>query len=428
MRYLQRPHLQQHHPRQYLLAFWVICAALLVWGAGLHAAAAQDRGRTNRSKSNVEREGSKKDQGRRAARARASRAQERKGRAKQQRSRNVRRDRTSKPSTRRTRRHRSRHQDRDRGAKQRKQTQRRAPAQTRPDRARSGRTRAGRHRRAPKQRSGRPAGVRHRAHPSTRGHGTRYRSKKHARKKHHRKKHVRKKHRGRKYGQKRGRHGRTSAGIFIDIDIVWPWKKRHRARWAPRYEYRQNVAIRAGRGYRTADLDVRTRYHHRIRVATDRYAVVDIVLDEIAIYDRGRFVGAVDRIPGALRSVEATIHRSGRVVFDRDLFLVGDPSVGFELIATPYYRDFVLGAYRAHHQLEVGVLDLYREEVVRVRHSALFRPARGGSVPISLLPKDMGWRAGYAAQRHNTHRRRHYDPPGGARISIEADVWLKRLR
>ena len=189
------------------------------------------------------------------------------------------------------------------------------------------------------------------------------------------------------------------------------------------------MTIRAGRGYHAAELDVRTRYHHRIRRANNRYAVVEIVLDEVAIYDRGRFVGAVDRIPRSLRYVEATIYRSGRVEFDRDLFLVGDPSAGFELIATPYYSSFVLDAYQSHHWMEVGALDLYREEVVPVRRSRLFHPAQyGGYVPISLLPDDLRWRAGYASKRHNRHRRRHYDRPNGASISINADIWLKRIR
>lgn len=153
------------------------------------------------------------------------------------------------------------------------------------------------------------------------------------------------------------------------------------------------MKARWGRQRRTARLDVRTRYHHRVKWATARRAKVVIYIDAIELYADGRYLGTVDRIPPHLSRVKATLYRDGTARFDRDLFVVGTPRRGFELIATRAYNRPVLGAYHRGDWLKAGVLDLYAGEVVPVRRSRLFRPhAFNGLVPISLLPERIGWR------------------------------------
>ncbi|NBB74220.1 MAG: hypothetical protein GVY35_11145 [Bacteroidetes bacterium] len=181
----------------------------------------------------------------------------------------------------------------------------------------------------------------------------------------------------------------------MDIDIAWPWPHRHRRAWRPRYRYKQVVYVEAawGRHRRTTRIDVRTRYHHRVRRADAYRAEVVITIDAIELYADGRYLGTVDRIPRALRRVEATLYRDGGATFDRDLFLIGDPRVGFELIATRAYDRPLLGAYHRGDWVRAGAVDLYTGEVVPVRRSRLFRPhAFNGLVPISLLPDRVDWR------------------------------------
>lgn len=233
-------------------------------------------------------------------------------------------------------------------------------------------------------------------------------------------------------------------GIHVDIDIAWPWPRRHRRSWRPRYQYRQAITVRAGWGHhrhREARIDVRTRYRQRVRSASPHRAVVDIVIEAIELYADGQYLGRVDRIPRRLSHVRATIYRGGGVTYERDLFLVGAPEVGFELIATRHYDRYVLDAYRSGHDIEVGVLDLQYGEVVPVRRSRLFHPARfEGFVPISLLPEDPTWRydyghgaisARYRGDGYQTYRRpckRRYTARSGIRIALSGSVELRRLR
>lgn len=184
----------------------------------------------------------------------------------------------------------------------------------------------------------------------------------------------------------------------VRVDVVWPWVHRYNRGWAPRYEYRQVVYVESGwaRQRYDARLDVRTVYRHRVRYASRDRAEVDIYLDRIELYEDGYFLGEVDRIPSNLGRIRATIYRSGRVRFDRDVFVVGDPRAGFELISTRHYDGFILNAYHRSHGYRVGVLDLRRERVVPVRYSRLFDPYDfRGFVPISLLPDDTGWLCDY---------------------------------
>ena len=216
---------------------------------------------------------------------------------------------------------------------------------------------------------------------------------------------------------------------YIHIDIDWPWEHRRQRGWAPRYQYRQVVFFEAGWGrhHRDARIDVRTDYRHRVRSANRRRAVVDIYVDRIALYEDGYFLGAVDRIPERLGRIRAVIHRNGRVEFDRDVFLVGDPYAGFELIATRHYDRFLLDAYRRGHDLRVGVLDLRRGRVEPVRRSRLFDPYDfDGFVPISLLPEDDGWLCDYGygsvtAHYYGDDAGSYYGRPGGT-LSYRSDV------
>lgn len=120
---------------------------------------------------------------------------------------------------------------------------------------------------------------------------------------------------------------------------------------------------------------------------------MDIYLDAIELYADGRYLGTVDRIPRHLRRMRATLYRDGRVHFDRELFLIGHPLAGFELIATQPYDGYVLEAYHRDDWIEAGALDLHAGEVVPVRRSRLFRPHDfNGLAPVALLPEDVAWR------------------------------------
>ncbi|MGI9174934.1 MAG: hypothetical protein ACR2GR_06415, partial [Rhodothermales bacterium] len=245
---------------------------------------------------------------------------------------------------------------------------------------------------------------------------------------------------------------------YVRIDIEWPWEYRRKRNWRPRYQYQQVIYYEAGWGGRRHEsrIDVRTDYHHRVRSADRRRAVVDIYIDRIALYENGRFLGAVDRIPNRLEKIRAVIHRSGHVEFDRDVFLVGDPYAGFELIATRHYDEFLLDAYERGHTLDVGVLDLRRGRVEKVRHSRLFDPYDfDGFVPISLLPEDNDWlcdygygsvtayyygdddgyyyssghtgRTGVSAEPLRYQRERTLRTSIGATIRLERDVNIRRI-
>lgn len=172
------------------------------------------------------------------------------------------------------------------------------------------------------------------------------------------------------------------------------------------YRYRQVVHVDAGWGRRShrSELDIRTYYRHRVRSASRHRADVDIYIDRIEIFDNGYYLGEVRHIPAELSRVRATMYPGGGARFDRDLFIVGDPYVGFELISTRHYGGFVLNHYHRSHGFRVGVLDLRRERVRPVRRSRLFDPYEfDGFVPISLLPQDEAWIGDYgygAPSRH----------------------------
>ena len=177
----------------------------------------------------------------------------------------------------------------------------------------------------------------------------------------------------------------------IQVNVTWPWQNRYHRKWKPHYRYKQVVYVNAGghRNYRSARIDVRTDYYQEVRYADHRKAVVDIYLDRVEVYEDGYFLGEVDRIPDHLSHIEATIYRNGDIVYDKDVFLVGDSRVGFEMISTRDYNGYVLSQYDRSHGYKVGRLNFRNGRVEARRYSRLFDPYDYNSyAPISLLPED----------------------------------------
>ena len=207
------------------------------------------------------------------------------------------------------------------------------------------------------------------------------------------------------------------------VDFHWPWEYRYRRHWRPRYRYRQVVYVEVGWGrkHRTSRVDVQTYYRHSVRYATRDYAEIDIEIEAVEVYEDGRFIGKVHQIPYALGHIRATVYRSGAVDFDRDVFIVGDPYVGFEMISTRHREGYVLDTYSRRDDLEAGRLDLRSERVYPVAYSRLFAPnAFDGYVPISLLPEDQAWLYDYGYDAVSAYDR-EYDYYGDAAYGDDYD-------
>ena len=243
----------------------------------------------------------------------------------------------------------------------------------------------------------------------------------------------------------------------INVHIAWPWQVRYTRHWSPRYRYRQVVVVRAdwGRSHRTSRIEMETTYRHRVRFANEDYAVLDIDIEQIALYDNGRYIGMVDRIPDHLSSVEATVFRNGDIAFDRDIFLVGDRRAGFEVISTEFYDGYAGQGYRYGDDISVGRVDLRNGRVRSASRSRLFNPnSWEGFAPISLLPEDEGWlwdygsdaisavyddydayyggsNAGWARSRAEEARRAEkrfdYDTEFGASFSVNRTAEIRRV-
>ena len=149
------------------------------------------------------------------------------------------------------------------------------------------------------------------------------------------------------------------------------------------------VNVGWGRRHREARIDIRTDYEHHVKYADHNKAVVEIYLNRVEVYEDGYFLGEVYKIPNRLSHIEATIYRNGDIVYDRDVFLVGDARAGFEMISTRHYGGYVMDHYRRGHDIDVGRLDFRRHRVKTRRYSRLFDPYDfNGFAPISLLPED----------------------------------------
>ncbi len=196
-------------------------------------------------------------------------------------------------------------------------------------------------------------------------------------------------------------------------DPLWPWEYRAREKWAPMYEFRQTVYVEdpyGRRRYRDR-LEVVTRYRQRVRRADRRRAEVELDVEAITLHLNGRYLGQVRNIPDAISRVRGTLYERGGVDLDRDLFLVGSPDAGFELISTQHYDNYILGSYRSGHSLRVGALDLRRERVKAVRRSRLFDPSgREKFMPIPLLPRSSGSLFDYGRESLSWQDRDDWDP------------------
>ncbi|MCH8277209.1 MAG: hypothetical protein IIA50_06715 [Bacteroidetes bacterium] len=180
----------------------------------------------------------------------------------------------------------------------------------------------------------------------------------------------------------------------IHLHISWPWVIRSRRHWAPHYRYRQVVYVqtRWGSRQRTSRVELETHFSHELRYADDQRAELDIFIEQIDIYYEGRYIGKVERVPESLGRVRATVYRDGGVHFDRDIFVLGDPFAGFELISTKHYNGFVMDQFRDSDGYRAGRLDLNRRRVSRISRSRLFNPFdASGYFPISVLPENEGW-------------------------------------
>jgi hypothetical protein len=209
----------------------------------------------------------------------------------------------------------------------------------------------------------------------------------------------------------------------LHVDIHWPWEFRYRRHWRPRYRYRQVVYVEAGWGrrHRRSRIEVQTYYRHTVRYATRDYAEIDIEIEAVEVYEDGRFVGKVHHIPYALGHIRATVFRHGYVDFDRDVFIVGDPYVGFEMVSTRHRDGYVLDTYSRRDGLEVGRLDFRSERVYALAYSRLFAPnAFDGYVPITLLPEDQAWLYDYGYDAVSAYDR-EYDYYGDAAYEDDYD-------
>ncbi|MDA1029291.1 MAG: hypothetical protein O3B41_09600 [Bacteroidetes bacterium] len=217
----------------------------------------------------------------------------------------------------------------------------------------------------------------------------------------------------------------------ISIHIAWPWQVRYERHWSPRYRYRQVVFVQAswGRKSHSSRVEMETVYRHQVKYANEDYAVLEIDIEEVALYENGRYVGAVDRIPTSLSKIEATVYRDGRIDFDRDVFVVGDSRAGFELISTHFYDDYALARYRDSDELKVGRMDLRRGKVSRVSRSRLFDPRDfNGFAPISLLPEEEGWLWDYgvdAISAVSDDYGSYYGYNGGSRSNYASNAPLR---
>lgn len=170
----------------------------------------------------------------------------------------------------------------------------------------------------------------------------------------------------------------------INVHLTWPWTIRYQRHWSPRYTYRQVVVVRSdwGRSHRTSRIEMETTYRHQVRWANDEYAVLDVSIEKIALYDNGRYIGMVDRIPEHLSRIEATVFRNGDIAFDRDVFLVGDRRDGFELISTSFQDGYAGSGSGWDQDMAVGRVYL-RSQKVGLHGTAAFTTR----VPIEAMPR-----------------------------------------
>jgi hypothetical protein len=130
-------------------------------------------------------------------------------------------------------------------------------------------------------------------------------------------------------------------------------------------------------------LEVEVIYRARVRTLYAGFAVVDLWVEEVMFYDRGRWWGRVTLFPPAMRHLEARFYADGRVVFDRMVFLGEGPEAGLYFMASPG-----MGGGRPEF---IGRLELSQGRIEALPGSAHWPQNAGAWVP--LLPTDGAWYA-----------------------------------
>lgn len=176
--------------------------------------------------------------------------------------------------------------------------------------------------------------------------------------------------------------GQTVAGQ----SRVWPWWRWYQAGVSPQFAYRQVVETGRRRGRRAQRFEIRTRYRYVPRRVSRRVADVDVLITGIDVYQRGRFVGSIERIPPRLRRTRARIFRNRPARIDREIAVIGGGGYGYELLALRpgrvWQRPTVLAAAR---------VNIRRGAAIPVRRSTLISSRRSRYLaPIPLLPPDVG--------------------------------------
>lgn len=150
---------------------------------------------------------------------------------------------------------------------------------------------------------------------------------------------------------------------------------------------------------RISQVELETQYRHRILSSNDQMAELEISIEAIDLYYEGKHLGSIDYVPENLGTVHATVYANGEIRFDREVFIVGDPYEGFEMISTRYYDGYVLDEFRRGDGYRAGRLDLQSGSIYRINSSRLFDPyAASGYIPISLLPENEGWLWDYGSE------------------------------
>ena len=246
---------------------------------------------------------------------------------------------------------------------------------------------------------------------------------------------VNKSNRWYRYDRRHKRYVHVSSHIYIGSR--WPWRVRFERHWRPRYRYRQVVYVNVGWGSnrRAERVDVSTTYRQRVIAANDDYAEVEIDIESIDIHQGGRYVGYVDRIPSRVSKVRAKIWSDGAIEFDRNVFIVGDRYSGFDIVATQYYDDYLLNAYRKGDRFDVARVDIRNHRARNVRSSRAFDPYNfSGNVPISLLPDDDRlWDYGndvmsqYDSSRYRRDLSVDYRTGNGLDVEMRGETFLERV-
>ena len=216
-----------------------------------------------------------------------------------------------------------------------------------------------------------------------------------------------------RWGRDRGHTVRRSRPI---IDIVWPWEMRYARAWSPRYRYRQVVYAESGwrgRGWESR-YEVVTTYRQRILDASASRARLELLLDDVTLYQDGRYVGRVTRFPYDFERLRATLTRGGRVDFDRDLMVIGDARDGFELVSTRAYGGYAYASWRRGDDVRAAWLDFRSQTATFAGRSRFFDPYDyAGYAPISILPADADWLGDYGLYSASAYPYVGYGYDGG---------------